>query len=63
MTGEPLAYAPKDAAAVSGVAYTRLRAAIEAGEIEVRYPSPKRQVITREALQAWLLSLPTERTA
>lgn len=60
---EPLAYTPKEAAAVTGVAYTRLRAAIEAGEVEVRYPSPKRQVITRDALVAWLQSMPTERSA
>ena len=58
---EPLAYPPKAAAEAAGVAYTRLRAAIEAGEIRVTYPSPKRMVIRREHLIEWLDSLPTEK--
>jgi hypothetical protein len=58
---EPLAYSPKDAAAATGVAYTRLRMAIDSGELAVTYPSPKRMVIRREALIAWLDSLPTEK--
>lgn len=58
---DALAYAPKEAAAVTGVAYTRIKDAIAAGELPVVYPSPKRVVIRREALVAWLDSLPTER--
>lgn len=60
---EPLAYAPKEAAAATGVAYTRIREAIASGEIEVRYPSANRAVITRDALAAWLNSLPTEKAS
>lgn len=57
-----LSFSPKEASEATGVALTTLRAAITAGDIEVRYPTPKRQVITREALERWLSSLPTERS-
>jgi len=60
---EPLAYKPKDIPDVTGVAYTRVRQAIDSGELPVVYPSPNRQIVTREALVAWLASLPTERAA
>lgn len=54
---------PKDIPRVTGIAYTRVREAIDAGELAVVYSSPKRQVVTRDALTAWLNSLPTERSA
>ena len=56
-----LSVAPKDIPAVSGVPMDRVSRAIQAGELEVIYPSPKRQVVTREALQRWLASMPSER--
>lgn len=53
-----LSCAPKDIPSVTGIAYTRVRAAIDSGELEVTEPSPKRQVVTRKALEAWLEDLP-----
>lgn len=60
---EVLAYKPKDIPAVTGIAYTRVRQAIDSGELPVICPSPKRQIVTREALLSWLSSLPTERAS
>lgn len=56
-----LSVAVKNVPAVTGVPMDRVRRAIQAGELEVIYPSPKRQAVTREALQRWLASMPTER--
>ena len=58
---EPLAYPPKDVSAVTGIAYTRVRAAIDSGELEVVWHSPKRCVVPRASVEKWLASLPTER--
>lgn len=56
-----LSYSPKELHEATGIPLDRIRRAIAAGEVEVRYPSPKRQVITRAAAEAWLASMPTER--
>jgi hypothetical protein len=55
-----LSYAPKEIPAVTGIAFTRVREAIDSGALPARYSSPKRQIVLHEDLQKWLLSLPTE---
>lgn len=58
-----LAYKPKDIPAITGIAFTRVREAIDSGELPVVYSSPKRQIVMRDALVSWLASLPTERAS
>lgn len=58
-----LSCAPMDVPRVTGVPMDRVRRAIQAGDLEVLYPSPKRQVVTRDALLRWLASMPTERAS
>ena len=52
-----IAVAPKDVPAVSGVSYTRVREAIESGELRTVQHSPKRRVVMRDDLLAWLRSM------
>lgn len=52
------ACAPKDVPSVTGVSYTRVCEAIAHGELEVLEPSPKRLVVTRSAIRAWLDGMP-----
>jgi len=45
---------PLDVPKVTGVAYTRIREAIDSGELETVESSAKRKVVTRKAIEAWL---------
>jgi hypothetical protein len=55
-----LSYMPKEIPDVTGIAYTRIREAIDSGELPSRYSSPNRRIVLHEDLQKWLASLPTE---
>lgn len=55
-----LAYTYVEAAEACGVGETRIKEAVRNGELVARYPS-SRPVITRDELDEWLRSLPTER--
>lgn len=45
---------PLDVPKVTGVAYTRVREAIDSGELETVGTSANRKVVTRKAIEAWL---------
>ena len=53
-----LGYSPDEAAIVAGVGRTTIYEEIKAGRLEARKLGA-RTIITHEALQAWLASLPT----
>jgi len=55
---EPLAYAPKEAAAIVGIGLTALYAEITAGRIKMK-KFGRRTLIASEELKLWLSSLPT----
>lgn len=48
---------PLDVPKVTGIAYTRVREAIDAGELETVEPSAKRKVVTRAAIEKWLAEM------
>jgi len=52
-----IACAPKDVPAISGVTYTRVREAIDSGELRTVQHSPKRRVVMRKDIEAWLTAL------
>lgn len=60
---EPLSYTPKQVTEVTGIAFTRVREAIASGELESVLSSANRRVVLREAVVAWLHSMPTEKSA
>lgn len=48
---------PLDVPKVTGIAYTRVREAIDSGELETVGSSAKRKVVTRKAIEDWLARL------
>lgn len=59
MSGTQIAYRVPDAAAQCGVSESLLRAAIQRGDIVLRYPSTS-PVIPHKDLEEWVDSLPTQ---
>lgn len=53
-TLDRFSFTAKEVAEATGIAFTRVKEAIASGELESFQPSPKRRVIRREAVIAWL---------
>lgn len=53
-TLDQYSYTPKQVSEVTGIAFTRVRDAIASEELESIATSPKRRVVRREQLIAWL---------
>lgn len=58
-TLEQISYSVPMLATATGLSESRIKEAIAAGDLEVRYSGRKR-VVMKEAATEWLLSLPTE---
>lgn len=52
-----ISLAPQDVPAATGITYTRVREAIASGELRVVKHSPKRVVVMRRDIEAWLTQM------
>lgn len=60
MTPGRLSYTLAEAAEVTGIGLTTIKAAIKAGTLEARYPTTK-GIVTHAELRAWLDTLPNRK--